>query len=99
VDSPGGREHLIVLASPERLTDFEAEMNALMRPGESAVAVPESAKVRLRGIGSLAESEAVPARPGEARRVFEMAERLATKAEVATGVWMRQIELENPKPK
>jgi hypothetical protein len=61
------------------------------------VAVPESAKVRLRGIGSLAESEAVPAQPGEARRVFEMAERLATQAEVATGVWMRQIDLENPK--
>jgi serine/threonine-protein kinase len=98
VDSPGGREHLVVLASPTRLTDFEAEMNALMRPGESAVAIPDSARVRLRGIGSLATSKPVPATPRDAGRIFEMAERLAARSEVAQGVWMRQIELANPKP-
>jgi hypothetical protein len=98
VDSPGGREHLIVLASPERLTDFEAEMNALMRPGEQAVAIPDAARMRLRGIGGLAETKAPAASPASARRVFEMADRLASRSEVAQGVWMRQIELENPKP-
>ncbi|HEX5042913.1 MAG TPA: serine/threonine-protein kinase [Candidatus Polarisedimenticolaceae bacterium] len=98
VDSPGGREHLVVLASPARLTDFEAEMNALMRPGESAVALPDAARVRLRGIGSLATSKPVPPTTGDAGRIFEMAERLAARSEVAQGVWMRQIELSNPKP-
>lgn len=97
VDSPGGREHLIVLASPARLVQFEAEMSALVRPGESAVAIPEAAKVRLRGIGGLAEARA-PSSPSSARHVFELADRLAAKSEVAEGVWMRQIELQNPKP-
>jgi len=98
VDSPGGREHLVVLASPTRLTDFEAEMNALMRPGESAVALPEAARVRLRGIGGLAASKPVPATPRDAGRIFEMATRLASRSEMAQGVWMREIELANPKP-
>jgi serine/threonine-protein kinase len=98
VDSPGGREHLVVLASPTRLTDFEAEMNALLRPGESAVALPESARVRLRGIGGLAASKPPTPSPQDAGRLFEMAARLASRSEVAQGVWMRQIELASPKP-
>jgi hypothetical protein len=98
VDSPGGREHLVVLASPTRLTDFEAEMNALMRPGESAVPLSDTARVRLRGIGGLAASKPAPPTPGDAARIFAMAERLASRSEVAQGVWMRQIELANPEP-
>ena len=97
VDTPGGREHLLVVASPARLVEFEAEMNALARPGQVAVSIPEYAKVHLRGIGGLAESSA--GSPGRsARPLFEMAEQLASRSEVVNGVWVRRIELENPPP-
>jgi serine/threonine-protein kinase len=97
VDSAGGREHLMVLASPTRLVEFEAEMNALARPGQTAVAIPESAKVRLRGIGGLAPAPAART-VKSAAPLFEMAQRLASRSEIVTGVWMRRIELENPRP-
>lgn len=97
VDSPGGREHLMVLASPTRLVEFEADMNGLARPGQVAVAIPDAARVHLRGLGSLAES---PAAGGgrSAGPLFEMAQRLASRSEVTNGVWMRRMELENPRP-
>ncbi|MGQ0721162.1 MAG: serine/threonine-protein kinase [Candidatus Eiseniibacteriota bacterium] len=95
VDTPGGQEHLMVLASPTRLIEFEVEMNGLARPGQSAVSIPESAKSRLRGIGSLEESPAaVEGQP--ATRLFELVEQLAAGSETVRGVWMRRIDLANP---
>jgi serine/threonine-protein kinase len=99
VDSPGGREHLLVLASPERLIEFEAEMSLLARPraGQIAQPIPEDVQVKLRGIGSLAESTA-PARAGSAGRLFHLAQQLAGESEVVEGAWLRHIELANPAP-
>jgi hypothetical protein len=99
VDTPGGREHLLVLASPERLIEFEDEMNALPLPREGQLAreIPQSARVRLRGIGGIADApDRAP--DGTAGRLFEMADKLAGKAEVVEGAWVRRIELENPVP-
>jgi serine/threonine protein kinase len=97
VDSPGGREHLMVLASPERLVEFENEMKGLARPGEIAVALPERAMISLRGIGSLSESP-IANQQRSAGRLFEMAHEMAATSEVVHGVWMRRIDLENPAP-
>ena len=97
VDTPGGREHLMVLASSMRLVEFEADMSALARPGQTVLLLPESTKVRLRGIGGLAAAPATP-EGTSASRLFEMAERLAARPEVVQGVWMRRIDLENPRP-
>jgi hypothetical protein len=98
VDSPGGREHLLVLASPTRLIEFEAEMNNLARAGQSAVPIPETTIARLRGIGGLADSPAASdGKPAE--RLFEMAKKIAARSEVVKGIWVRTIELENPRPK
>ncbi|HZI93151.1 MAG TPA: DUF4384 domain-containing protein [Patescibacteria group bacterium] len=96
VDSPGGREHLMVVASPTRLIEFEAEMNSLAKPGQMAVPIPERAKVRLRGIGGLEQAPS-PVTGESAQRLFDMAERLASRSETVTGVWMRRIDLENPR--
>jgi hypothetical protein len=96
VDSPGGTEHLMVLASPERLLEFEAEMNALARPrGAMGVQIPDSAKLRLRSIGVLGE-RAEPTPGADAQRLFELAQRLAGTSEVVQGPWLRRIDLENP---
>lgn len=96
VDSQGGREHLMILASPTRLVPFEAELSSLARAGQMAVSIPEAAQVYLRGIGGMHET---PTSSGgqSAGRLFEMAQRMATHREVVSGVWMRQIELENPR--
>jgi protein kinase-like protein/uncharacterized protein DUF4384 len=99
VDTPGGQEHLLVLASPTRLVEFEAEMNGLARPGDRAVAIPEGARVHLRGMGALSASPAPASAPGgSGARLFDMAERLAGRTEVASGVWLRRVDFENPKP-
>jgi hypothetical protein len=95
VDSSGGREHLLVLASPNRLIEFEAEMNALARPGQTAVPIPESATVRLRGLGGLTETPPAAGAGTSAGRLFEMAQHLASGSEEAHGVWMRRLDLEN----
>jgi hypothetical protein len=97
VTSAGGREHLVVLASPEPLLEIEAELEKLPRPrpGAAAMPVPEDAMVRLRGIGGVAAS-AGPASEASAGRLFEIARRLAGSPERIEGVWMRQIELLNP---
>lgn len=95
VDSAGGREHFLVLASRERLVEFEAELGALARPGQTAVPLPDEAKGMLRGIGGLAESP-TPGTTPSAGRLFEMAQRLSAGSEIVRGVWMRQIELTNP---
>jgi hypothetical protein len=96
VDSAGGREHLLVLASPTRLVEFEAEMNGLARPGQTAVPIPASAVVRLRGLGGLTETPATKGGGASAERLFEMAKQLAAGSEWVQGVWMRRIDLENP---
>jgi serine/threonine-protein kinase len=99
VDTPGGREHFLVLASPSRLVEFEADMNALERPGARAIALPDGARASLtRGIGGLAAAPQTTTSAGAgAQGLFEMAERLAQGSEAAQGVWMRRIDLENPK--
>ncbi|MCP3981309.1 MAG: protein kinase [bacterium] len=94
VDTPGGKEHLLILASPTRQIEFEAEMNLIDRAktDDVAVSMTDGAKSRIRGIGGLAPV------PGTTRsdRLFDMARQLAGATEVVEGVWLRQIELENP---
>ena len=98
VDSPGGREHLLVLASPTRLVEYEAEMARLARPGQVAVALSNTARVHLRGLGKLTES--APAKTTttpSAGRLFDMAARLASGSQSVSGVWIRRMDLENPR--
>ena len=97
VSSAGEREHLVALASPDPLDEFEEEMRRLALPtlDSIAVAVPPAAHARLRGIGGLTESTDPGPEP-TTTRLFEMAQRLSGQTETVEGVWMREIELENP---
>jgi hypothetical protein len=99
VSSAGGTEHLVVLASPEPLIEFEREMSRLAKPSLESIAqvVSPEARERLRGIGILAEAEAPDTQP-ESRRLFELARQLSGQAETVEGVWMREIALDNPTP-
>jgi serine/threonine-protein kinase len=97
VDTSGGEEHIVVVASPDPLVDFDREMASLPHPRANAVAmaVPHAARERLRGIGALADTP-VPTGPETSRRLFEMARQLSGRQERVEGVWMREIELQNP---
>jgi hypothetical protein len=101
VTSAGGREHFLVVASPERLVELERDTARLTRPTENgAPAYPmldESAKERLRGVTGLVPGPA-PATPAPNRHLFELAKKLGSEAEVVQGPWMRRIDLDNPLP-
>lgn len=97
VTSQGGREHFLLLASPTRLVDLEADLLTLERAESERplLASPLDAAVvsRLRGVGGLAAG-ATPERlaPG---RLSELAHRLASRPETVSGIWIRQLTLEN----
>jgi hypothetical protein len=100
VNTPGGREHLMLLASAERLVDFEAEMARLARPqtGQMAVPIPDELKRRLRGLGGISTRPETADPEGSIDRLFELAQRLAGEPDVVRGAWLRRFDLENPPP-
>ncbi len=100
VTSAGEREHLLVLASREPMTDLDAELASVPRPrpGEPHAypRLSDGSVQRLRGIGGvIPEPGNRPAGAGE--RLFERVQRLASRPETARGVWFRRIDLENPR--
>ncbi len=99
VSSAGGTEHLLIVASPDALTDFESTLAALPAPqvtgGASALPLDREALSGLRGIGHLLETEP-SADPESARPAFSLARRLAGGPERNRGIWVRQIDLVNP---
>ena len=100
MDTHGGKEHLLILASPERQVEFERELSALATPRmDTEVAeLDGSATERLvRGLGRLLEAPELP-EGTDARRLFELARELGAGAEVVDGVWFRHVELANPAP-
>lgn len=100
VSTAGGREHFVIIASPERLVEFEEEALALARPEVGpviAARLAERAVTQLRAVGELAEAKPSPGSE-PANRLFETAAHLASMVEGARGVWVRQFDLENPAP-
>jgi hypothetical protein len=101
VTSSGGREHMVVLASRDRLAELEAEILGLARPQESGAPskgyapLTEKSIIRLRGIGGVGKPSATAAAPGaDTRNVFAQIEKLAGREETVRGVWMRRIDLD-----
>lgn len=101
VTSAGGREHFLVVASPEALSEVERALAALpapergRRPGEAPVRLSPEIVRRLRGVGGF-ELGPAPADSVAARPLFAVVRRLAGRESGVRGVWFRQISLENP---
>ncbi len=99
VTSAGGREHFLIVASPERLEEFETELHSLGRPQEQrslvAARLSEGTTRRLRGIGGVVKAPDLKESP-EPGRILQLAQQLAAQEESIRGVWIRQISLENP---
>lgn len=101
VTSAGGREHLLIVASPEPLPHLERALAAIPAPVRgrlpeaTPIPLPSEAVRLLRGIGGY---DATPGatRPEAPRPLFEVVRRLAGRESGIRGVWLRQIVLENP---
>ncbi len=99
VTSRGGREHLLVVATPEPLPELEAELRRLPAPVPGHpiqyARVESSTMDRLRGMAGLSEIETggTPQRPA---LLFEHIRSLAGGEQAVRGTWVRQVVLENP---
>ena len=97
VTSAGGREHFLIFATPEPLPAFDRMFASLPRPQLNApvLASPLSADAVgvLRGVGGLTSSPRASA--GKLAEQFPTP--LPQTAELANGLWVRQITLENPR--
>ena len=97
VTSAGGREHFLIVASPEPLGALEAVFARLPAPqvggpAPQAAALSQEEMGHLRGIGGLA-----PRKPqGQSSDLFRSAVVLGTEVESVKGPWIRQLTLENP---
>ncbi len=91
--SAGGREQILIMASPQKLDDVE-EVIASVPAGQYG-ALNTSTAIKLRGMGGVVTRPSTTPDPAGAR-LFEDVKRVADKTEQTSGVWMRQIDLENP---
>ena len=98
VTSTGGRDYFLVVASPNKLPELESQLATLVPAGNApALALPETVLRGLRGIGGTTTASGSADRAAD---IFAQAQRLASAAagETVSGVWVRQIVLENPAP-
>lgn len=97
VTSRGGREHFLIVASPEPIAAIEMELASLpaARPDRPIryAAVPDATIERLRGVGGVT---ALPPATAPGAGSFARFRSLAGREGVASGVWIRTITLENP---
>jgi hypothetical protein len=97
VTSVGGREHFLIFATPEPLPTFERLFASLPHPQLNApvLASPLSADAvgLLRGVGGLSASP----RASGTKLAEQYTTPLPQTSETASGLWVRQITLDNPK--
>lgn len=99
VTSPGGREHFVVFASPDRVGAFEEAFASLSTPiagraPRDAEPLPPSTAERLRGVGGLVP--AAPTTKGSARFSSLFTTPLSGTRETARGLWVRRLTVSNP---
>lgn len=97
VTSAGGREHFLIVASPEPLGALEAVFARLPAPraggpAAAAAALSQEEVGQLRGIGGLSPRKA----EGPSADLFRSAVALGVESELVKGPWIRQLTLENP---
>jgi eukaryotic-like serine/threonine-protein kinase len=98
VTSRGGREHVLIVASPHPVPELESALASLPAPRPDRpvdYARIESGQLeRLRGVGGVSPLPADP-RAGPAP-LFERIRALAGRESDVRGTWVRQVTLENP---
>jgi hypothetical protein len=96
VSSPGGREHFLIFATPERSEAFERMFASLPRPRlDQPVQMSADQLLVLRAVGGLTAAPVAVDRQLRLNPEFDAP--LTGTEETAHGVWVRQITLENPR--
>jgi hypothetical protein len=99
VTSAGGREHFLIVASPEPLPGLERELAGVDVPRVDRPVTAAPLRLRipagelLRGVGGLEMSAAAANQP---RRMTDIVRGLAGREAGVSGVWIRKVVLENP---
>ena len=97
VTTAGGREHFLIFATPEPLPAFDRMFAALPHPQLNApmLAAPLTTEALgvLRGVGGLTASP----RASAGKLTEQFTTPLPDTAETASGLWVRQITLANPR--
>ena len=91
ISTAGGREQFLIIASPGRLTDLEANIKDLDRPGYA----PVSAEALVRGVKEFAAAAGRARTPGTdaTEQIFRQARPLGHDRESTRGAWIRKLEL------
>ncbi|HJQ99710.1 MAG TPA: hypothetical protein VJ826_15455, partial [Candidatus Polarisedimenticolaceae bacterium] len=101
VTSAGGREHFLVVVSPEPVPEIEEDLDRIppATPGRAIAYAPlgERSLRRLRGVGGMDRLPPNTAAPSRPSRAFERFRGLAGRETGIEGIWVRQIVLENPR--
>ncbi|MFN8177511.1 MAG: serine/threonine-protein kinase [bacterium] len=100
VTSRGGREHFLIVVSPEPVPELEADLGKIPAPTPGRAvqyaSVSSQSVERLRGAGGLAElPAAAPAGPAH-WQAFDRFRGLAGREDGVRGIWVRHVVLENP---
>jgi hypothetical protein len=97
VTTAGGREHLLVFASPEPVESLEQAFRSLSVPKEGAPvtdgALGRETLERLRGVGGVTPAPREEVREASFSRIFTQP--LTNTRERTSGLWIRQLTLEN----
>ena len=93
VDSPGGREHFVILVNPVRVDAIEALVRSIppAEEGRAAATITTRDIVTLRSVGGLARDKTVAKASSPAQLWFEEASELSGQQETASGAWMRRF--------
>jgi len=98
VTTPGEREHFVVFASPKPVESLDKAFAQLPIPRVgtpvSSVAMARADVERLRGVGGLTAAPAAEGPGGRLARLFTIP--LTDEREHSSGLWIRQITLDNP---
>ena len=99
--SAGGREYLLVVASPKPVPEIEADLERLRAPEPGRpIDYARSARPRWSGCAASAASPNcerwIARRRSTPSRAFDRFRALAGRETGVQGVWVRQIVLENP---
>jgi len=103
VTSRGGREYLLVVVSPKPVPELESALGQVPKatPGRTIeyARVGSQALETLRGVGgveALPRDESRPTTHAAASHIFDHFRALAGQESGVRGIWIRQIQLENP---
>jgi eukaryotic-like serine/threonine-protein kinase len=101
VDRAGGREHFLIFASPERLAAVEGSLASLPHPEVGkpiqSLPLPKEAITTLRSVGGLATAAPNPETQSAGRLTQQYRTPLENGEATASGLWVRQLTLENPR--